>query len=369
MLTQFAFGHDAQGRNIGPSYSCIAVSRTADPVGAGWCVVDFKWSESIFYDYPKLGVWGDYYVLTGIGFGAVDKKPRDQQIGLLERQPLLDCEAGSTPRAARLTTDPYPIWLPADIDGRTAVGLEDLPLVVGFADDHEYDPAAPPDKLVFGRVRPDFDRGTAVLELDALDDEVAPFDSNLCGGGFYCIPVDFGFKLDALPDRLMNRAAFRRFDGSDALVLTHTVDVDGRDRAGVRWYELRREDGRWRIANQGTFAPSDGNARWLGSAAMDAEGNLAVVYAVSGPDTYPSVRYAARRPGDPPGKLSLGEGTLIEGGGVQLSPFGRWGDYGSLTVDPLDDCTFWYTGQYYPSTSLESWATKVVRFRLPGCPA
>jgi hypothetical protein len=100
---------------------------------------------------------------------------------------------------------------------------------------------------------------------------------------------------------------------------------------------------------------------------MDAAGNLAVVYAVSGPETFPSVRYAARLAGDPSGKLALGEGTLIEGGGVQLVPGGRWGDYGALTVDPLDDCTFWYTGQYYPATTFFDWATKIVSFRLPGC--
>ena len=130
--------------------------------------------------------------------------------------------------------------------------------------------------------------------------------------------------------------------------------------AGIRWYELRkpagaRTRGPWEIYQQGTYAP-DVNDRWLGSIAMDVNGNIALGFGVSGHDVYPSLHYAGRRPNDPLGTLPLGELSLIEGGGSQLEEL-NFGDYSQMTLDPVDDCTFWYTGTYYPATTRNTTGT------------
>jgi hypothetical protein len=144
------------------------------------------------------------------------------------------------------------------------------------------------------------------------------------------------------------------------------VDVDGTDHAGVRWYELRDSGAGWGIQQQGTFAP-DSDQRWMGSAAMNGNGSLALGYSVSSHATYPSIRYTGRLAGDPPGLMTQGEGEIVAGAGYQQHTSGRWGDYSMLAVDPTDDCTFWYTQEYYASASNAGWQTRVGSFQLPDC--
>lgn len=104
----------------------------------------------------------------------------------------------------------------------------------------------------------------------------------------------------------------------------------------------------------------------MGSIAMDRAGNIALGYSVSSVNTFPSIRYAVRENGDAAGMLRP-EASLIEGGGVQLGGFNRWGDYSAMSVDPVDDCTFWYTNQYYESSSQLDWQTRVGSFEIPSC--
>ena len=168
----------------------------------------------------------------------------------------------------------------------------------------------------------------------------------------------------------MFRLAWRSFaDGHQAMVVNHAVHVPLPTVSGVRWYELRRT-GRapWAVYQQGTFAPADGNARWMGSAAMDRDGGIAVGYSVSGASVYPGIRLAGRVASDPPGTLSA-ETTVADGAGAQVGAFmlSRWGDYSAMTVDPVDDCTFWYTTEYQQATGTFNWSTKIAAARLPGC--
>ena len=166
----------------------------------------------------------------------------------------------------------------------------------------------------------------------------------------------------------MFRLAYRNFGTWEAMAATHSVDTDGSNRAGVRWYELQRTTGDWGMQQQGTFAPADGLNRWMPSVAMDASGDLAVGYSVSdATSTYPGVRYAGRLVSDPPNELAQGEATLIDGGGSQTTPSGRWGDYSDMTVDPADDCTFWYTQEYVQTTGNTSWRTRIGSFKFPSC--
>jgi Ca2+-binding RTX toxin-like protein len=136
----------------------------------------------------------------------------------------------------------------------------------------------------------------------------------------------------------------------------------------VRWYELRGLAGDASIFQQGTFAPADGVHRWLGSVAMDRDGNIAVGYSVSnGTSVNPGIRYAGRLAGDPAGLLAQGEAVMMAGGGSQTDAASRWGDYAAMSVDPEDDCTFWFTSEYYPATSPRGWHTRIGHFSFPTC--
>ncbi len=143
--------------------------------------------------------------------------------------------------------------------------------------------------------------------------------------------------------------------------------------AGVRWYEIRRINGQYSVFQQGTYAPNDGVHRWMGSIAMDHKGNMALGYSVvNGVDVRPGIRYTGRLAGDAAGQMTLGEGTIIDGTGVQLTTSSRWGDYTSMNVDPNDDCTFWYVNEYYQvdgviGVNTAPFQTRIGSFRLPGC--
>lgn len=174
-----------------------------------------------------------------------------------------------------------------------------------------------------------------------------------------------GAELDVLSDRLMFRAVYRNFGTHESVVLNHSVAVLGQN--AVRWYEVRDPAGTPVLWQHGTYAP-DGDHRWMGSIAMDGAGNIALGYSVSGESTPVSIRFAGRRAGDPLGEMTIAETSIQEGSGSQLGS-NRFGDYSAMTVDPVDDCTFWYTHEYMGSTSWAAWATRIAAFRLPGCEA
>ena len=172
--------------------------------------------------------------------------------------------------------------------------------------------------------------------------------------------------------RATYRLAYRKFTGYASMVTTQSVEA-APGVAGVRWYEIRRDALGYSVYQQGTYAPDDGVHRWMGSAAMDRKGNIAIGYSVSNAtDVYPGIRYTGRMKNDPLGQLTLGEGTIINGSGSQVSIFNRWGDYTSMNVDPNDDCTFWYVNEYYQVTGVigvntAPWQTRIGSFRLPNC--
>ena len=190
----------------------------------------------------------------------------------------------------------------------------------------------------------------------------------MCGYARACIPQPgTTAKVDAISDRLMYRLQYRNFGSYQTLVSNHTVDATGTDIAGVYWFELRNNGAGWAMNQQGVYSP-DSNNRWMGSAALDHVGNLALGYSVSSSTVYPSVRYAGRLVGDPAGQLSQGEASLVVGSGSQTdTSYSRWGDYSMLGVDPSDDCTFWYTQEYVAVTGVTSWTTRIGSFKFPSC--
>ena len=198
------------------------------------------------------------------------------------------------------------------------------------------------------------------------DIQTAAYDSNLCNYARACIgQPGTTSKVDALGDRLMYRLSYRNFGDHQTMVVNHTVDT-GADHAGIRWYELRKTSANWGIAQQGTFSP-DGVSRFMGSAAMDRSGDIAIGYSVAGPNTFPGIRYAGRLASDPAGTLAQGEHVLVNGTGVQTQSTSHWGDYSMMSVDPRNDCTFWYAQEYYTQTGKMAWHTRIGSFKFPSC--
>ena len=194
---------------------------------------------------------------------------------------------------------------------------------------------------------------------------VAPF-SEICARAttVACIPEpNPGEKLDGLSDRVMFRLAYRNFGDHESLVVNHTVA--GGALGGVRWYEIRNPAGAPSIFQQGTIEDPDVDY-WLGSVAMDKAGNLALGFSASGKQLAPSIYVAGRAASDPPGVLA-GPLVIAAGGGVQVQSFKRWGDYSAMTLDPTDDCTFWFTSEYYPVTGSFAWSTRIGSFKFDSC--
>ncbi len=197
----------------------------------------------------------------------------------------------------------------------------------------------------------------------------AEFDSDLCGlSSFYCmgmpgVPQGSSSSLDPIREVIMNRLAYRNFGGHETLVGNFVTDINGNNIGGVRWFELRKVGaGAWSLYQEGTYAPTTSDNRWMGGIAMDGAGNIALGYNVSSQTVYPSLRYAGRLASDPLGTLPQGEYTLINGSGVNGS--NRYGDYAAMSVDPVDDCTFWFTGEW---NAASQWSTRIGAFKFDAC--
>jgi hypothetical protein len=191
-----------------------------------------------------------------------------------------------------------------------------------------------------------------------------------------CIPQPgTSATVDAISDRLMHRLQYRNFGPNygQGMVVNHTVDMnDPAGHAGIRWYQLWNDGLGWYVRQQGNFSP-DASHRWMGSAAMDVQGNIALGYSVSSTSVYPSIRYTGHREGvDAPGVMTT-EKAAWNGGGSQTASavygyaYARWGDYSSMNVAPIYGCDFVYTQEYYRGTTPLEWYTGIVNFGFSEC--
>lgn len=361
LLTQFAIPNNFLGLLLAPFYQCIAVSQTPDPLGPYY---RYQYEFQKLNDYPKFGVWPDGYYMAINQFSAINLQFAGQGVAAFDRAAML---AGLPARMIYFdlaSLDPnLGGMLPSDLDGPPPP--PGSPNYFSQMDDDAHGYA--PDQIQLWRFRADWNAPSQSSFAGPVALPVAAFDSNLCDYARACIPQPgTSQRIDALSDRLMYRLQYRNFGTHESLVVNHTVDVDGNDHAGLRWYEIRNPGGTPAVHQQGTFAP-DQFHRWMGSAAMDAAGNLAIAYNTAGATLSPSIRYAARLATDAPGVLGLGENDLIAGTGSQTHTAGRWGDYSMLSVDPTDGCTFWATAEYVAVTAPAQWQTRIGAFRLPGC--
>jgi hypothetical protein len=227
----------------------------------------------------------------------------------------------------------------------------------------------PDDQIHLWEFHADWSDPNASTFIGPLAIPTASFDYEICTAfRGQCIPQpNTSQKLEGLNDRLMHRLQYRNWGSHETLVVNHTVDA-GNGEAGVRWYELRDPSGSPFIYQQGTYSPGLAVVhRWMGSIAMDGDGNIGLGYSASNSTTvFPSLRYTGRLASAPLGALQS-EGILYAGGGSQTSTSKRWGDYSAISVDPVDDCTFWYTNEYYQTTNSSSWKTRVGTFAFQGC--
>jgi hypothetical protein len=347
ILTQFAVSGT-------PYTQCVAVSTSGDPTGT-YVRYSYSYSRN-FNDYPKMGVWPDAYYITYNMFRNGSSFVGNQVCAFERAQMLV---GGAARQACVSTSTAHHSLEPADLEGTT------LP------------PAGSPNFLMsmtstainFWRFAVNWGAGTGTLTGPTAVAGVAAF-SRACGGGT-CIPQPGTTnKLDSLADRLMYRLSYRNLGTREALVINHSV-TSGTG-VGVRWYELTNATGQTLasaapvLRQQGTFAPTN-DFRWMGSAAIDKTGGIAVGYNVSNASTImPSIRYAYRGPADPLGILG-NETTILNGSFIQTSTLTRWGDYSTISVDPVDGCTMVFTTQYQPANGNFNWTTYIHSFKLSTC--
>jgi len=369
-------------------YNCVAISQTGDPTGAYF---RYAFSAGPFFpDYPKYSVWKKSYVLTSRDFGNAGGY--GISVYALEKNKMIAGNPNARSVHFFLDSAVVPInligdgLLPADIDGASQPKEDAAIPVIGTQDDGgPY--GAPSDALNVWELSIKWKSSPVASIAFRGSLPVDSFDSIFpCGvvpgsqppSARDCLPepgvTDGSRFLDILSYRQRPtwRLAYRNFGTYEALVTNQSVEaLPGV--AGVRWYEIRRTNGQYSVFQQGTYAPNDGVHRWMGSIAMDHNGNMALGYSVvNGVDVRPGIRYTGRSAGDAAGQMTLGEGTIIDGTGVQLTTSSRWGDYTSMNVDPTDDCTFWYVNEYYQvdgviGVNTAPFQTRIGSFRLPGC--
>jgi hypothetical protein len=349
LVSEFAGG----GNPFAATDECVAVSTTSDATGS-WNRYDFHLGSN-FYDYPHLSVWPDGYYMSVNVFNGSTRAWIGAQAFVLDRTRMLSGLSASFQTATNLGTSSDPI-LPADVDGSTLppagapATFVRYPRLGSYQTYHYHVDWVTPASSTF---------------TTFASPAAAPF-TMACSA---CVTQPTGgYGLDTLGDRLMFRLAYRNFGDHESVVGNYTVQSGGV--TGVRWFELRNvTSGPETVFQESTYQP-DSTYRWMGSAAMDHNGDIAVGFSASSSSINPSLRYAGRLSTDPLGTLAQGEAILFAGLGSQIETSNRWGDYSDMTVDPVDDCTFWFTSEYYPASqdgTAFNWRTRIGSFSFAGC--
>jgi hypothetical protein len=346
----------------------IYISQTASPTGLYF---QYDMVTPDLPDYEKLGIWNDKLVIT-----SNEGVPSIYVLDIVKMRAGLPV----TPirfEAPSLAGFPFQALTPVDVDGaQPSIGSTVVLFRHNDDESHEDIPNTPPAdntkdfieefKLNIDFINPGNSTMTGPRKID-----IAEFDSDLCGlSSFDCIlqPGAGNPRLDPLREVLMYRNQYRKFATYESIVMTLSTDVTGGDLAGVRWIELRKTTGDWFKYQEGTFAPNDGLNRWMASIAQDKNGNIALTYSVSSLTKFPSIRITGRKICDPLGQMTEPEVEVATGTNSSTSE--RWGDYQHLSVDPVTEDNFWFSGLYAAGNT--DWRTRVVNFSLTGscnCPA
>jgi hypothetical protein len=350
VVSQFAINNSA------PDFECVAVSKTSDATGA---YNRYAFPINDFPDYPKMGVWPDAYYFTfnnfniqGTAFIGADPCAVDRTKMLAGLAATMICFQQNSSQFG---------MQPSDLDGPTPPANGTPNFVM------ELDPSGSANLDMF-KFHVDFVTpanstftGPTKIAVSAFSGLCANFTRTRCVPQ----PTPGSDLLESLGTRLMYRLVYRNFGDHTTLLASHSI-VAGNS-GGVRWYEMRNPETGPTVFQSGTFAP-DSDWRWMPAIAMDKNQNIAVGYSRSGTaaNHFPSLVYAGRIPTDPAGTLEA-EVVLKAGAGSQTGGFDRWGDYSSMTIDPTDDCTFWFSEEYEAVSGQFNWHTAIGNFVFPGC--
>jgi hypothetical protein len=341
LLTQFA----VRGT---PFSQCVAVSTSGDPTDT---YARYEYQFQDFNDYPKFGVWPDAYYGTfnmfrgGTAFVGA-------KVCAFEREKMI---AAASARMQCFDLANQGGILPADLDGATSPPAGSPNYLMNFGN----------DQLNLWTFHVDWTNPASSTFTGPTTISTAPFEiacNNAASPGQCVTQPNTPEQLDTLSDRLMFRLAYRNFGDHEVLVVNHAVATAAS--SGVRWYEVRNLSGAPTIFQQGTFA-LDNAFRFMGSIAMDKAHNMLMGYSVSGPQTFPSIRFTGRIASDPLNQMAA-EQAAVSGAGSQTSPE-RWGDYASMSLDPTDDCTFWFSTQYIGESGSFNWQTSIVPVKFSNC--
>jgi hypothetical protein len=344
VMTQFAV-------STSPWFQCLAVSTTSDAKGT---YRRFAYSFTGFNDYPKGGVWSDAYYITYNMFSAAGAF-QGPKVCAYDRLNMISASGTPGPQQCFQLTTSFGALLPSDLDGTTPPPAGASNYIVSFDD-------AGLNGLLLWKFHTDWTTPANTTLTGPTKISTNAF-TEACNGGT-CVPqTGTTQQVDSLADRLMYRLAYRNFGDHESLVVNHSVSSGGV--SGVRWYEVRSPGGTPTLFQQSTFQP-DTTYRWMGSVAMDHVGNMLMGYSASSSSLHPGIRITGRLATDPVNTMES-ETTVITGAGSQTTTLNRWGDYSAMTVDPVNDCTFWYTNEYLKTNGTFNWSTRVTTFTFPNC--
>jgi hypothetical protein len=352
-------GQRGQEAPQGPFSMCYALSVGPDPFGPYY---RYEFLRPLFPDYPRPAIWPDgYYVPTSTGDNRIsDTIATQKHACVVDRAKMLK---GAPATEQCVIVENVNFLNNADLDGRSLPpsGAPNIMIAAGGTQLDEVFEASNIDVWQF-HVDWKNPANTTVTGPEKI--AVAPYHY-LCDGQLTnCVPQPgTDRRLDAQGDKIMSRLVYRRVANRESIVGVHSVNTSSGG-GGVRWYELRvGKDRKVTLYQQGTYL-SDGLFRWMASPAIDRFGDIGVGYSLGGGSHFAGQRFAARLAGDPPGSLTLREATLVDGEGVQTIM--RWQDYTQTAIDPADDCTIWYVGDYVKKDA-PAYSTKIGAFRLQGC--
>jgi hypothetical protein len=341
LMLQFEFQED-------PYQTCVAVSQTDDATGA-YYEYALSFGEN-FPDYPKISVWPDAYYMTANNF---ETNGFAAEVCALDRTAML---TGGAMSAQCFLNSDESSFLPSDMDGNGIAEQGEPAFITALYDSSH---------LHLFKFHVDFSNPSNSTFTGPTTITVATY-SPACDEND-CIPQPSpGVGLETLSDRLMFRLAYRSFSDHESLLVTHDVTPSNAQAAGLRWYEIRDPNGTPTVFQQGTYSNNKASL-WMGSIASDKNGNFALGFSASNStNLFPSIGVTGRLKSDPAGTM---RNPLVIKKGSGVEEYYRWGDYSDMEIDPVDDCTFWYTTEYVKTTigGGNNWSSQITNFKVPSC--